>query len=300
MVNVHIHQFAPGGAVVDATAMEQFQKQWGAYQKLVDSDVLSHRAAGETLHRVLAGIDRPFTFLDIACGDASLTKRALAGTRVSHYHGIDLSEPAIELAGKMLDGAPYEVDLDHQDFVTALEERPEPADVVWCGLSIHHLVTADKLKLMKAIRGATGNVFVLNEPSRRDGEDREAWLRRFLGCPGTDVDDAHPRGAPADRQSYHHQRPAGDRFGLDGSRPAGRLLEGDAALRRPDRRAQDLPLRRVRRDHSRRQTAGSRSRNPPQSCTFLCYPGESRGPSRASQPAAFIRHVSDGFRHSPE
>ena len=36
MVNVHIHQFAPGGAVVDANAMEQFQKQWGAYQKLVD------------------------------------------------------------------------------------------------------------------------------------------------------------------------------------------------------------------------------------------------------------------------
>jgi 2-polyprenyl-3-methyl-5-hydroxy-6-metoxy-1,4-benzoquinol methylase len=139
MVNVHIHQFAPGGAVVDATAMEQFQKQWGAYQKLVDSDVLSHRAAGATLHQVLAGIGQPFTFLDIACGDASLTRRALAGTQVSHYHGIDLSEPAIELAEKMLDGAPYEVDLDHQDFVTALEERPEPADVVWCGLSIHHL-----------------------------------------------------------------------------------------------------------------------------------------------------------------
>jgi ubiquinone/menaquinone biosynthesis C-methylase UbiE len=182
MVNVHIHQFAPDGAVVDANAMEQFQKQWGAYQKLVDSDVLSHRAAGATLHQVLAGISRPFTVLDIACGDASLTKRALAGTEASHYHGIDLSEPAIELAAKMLDGVPYEVDLDHQDFVTALEQRPEPADVVWCGLSIHHLVTADKLKLMKAIRGSTGIAFILNEPSRRDGEDRETWLRRFLGA----------------------------------------------------------------------------------------------------------------------
>ena len=46
MVNVHVQQFAPGGAVVDADAMEQFNKQWGAYQKLVDSDVLSHKAAG--------------------------------------------------------------------------------------------------------------------------------------------------------------------------------------------------------------------------------------------------------------
>ena len=100
MVNVHIHQFAPGGAVVDQGALEQFQKQWGAYQKLVDTDTLSHKAAGAILHAALSPISKPFTFLDIACGDASLTRRALAGTRVSRYHGIDLSEPAIELAAK--------------------------------------------------------------------------------------------------------------------------------------------------------------------------------------------------------
>jgi hypothetical protein len=36
MVNILIHQFLPGGAVVDAAALEQFQKQWATYQKLVD------------------------------------------------------------------------------------------------------------------------------------------------------------------------------------------------------------------------------------------------------------------------
>lgn len=182
MVNVHIHQFAPGGAVVDASAMEQFQKQWAAYQCLIECDALSHRAAGDVLHGVLVALPKPFTFLDIACGDASLTKRALAGTTVSHYHGIDLSEPAIELAARMLDGEPYEVDLDHQDFVAALEERPENADVIWCGLSIHHLDTPGKLKLMKAIRAATGITFMLYEPARRNGEDRDAFIRRFLAA----------------------------------------------------------------------------------------------------------------------
>ncbi len=182
MVNVHIHQLTPDGALVDAAAMEQFQKQWVGYQKLVDCDALSHRAAGDILHQALAAIPASFTFLDIACGDASLTRRALTGTKASHYHGIDLSEPAIELAARMLDGQPYTVDLDHQDFVAALEERPEPADVIWCGLSIHHLVTPDKLKLMKAIRGATGSFFMLYEPSRRDGEDRDTFIHRFLGA----------------------------------------------------------------------------------------------------------------------
>jgi Methyltransferase domain len=182
MVNVHIHEFVPGGGVLDANAMEQFQKQWGAYEKLVLSDVLSHQAAGAILHQALLGVATSFGFLDIACGDASLAKQALAGTRVSHYHGIDLSDPAIRLAAKMLDGVPYPVDLDHQDFVSALKERPEPADIAWCGLSIHHLVTAEKLELMRAIRGATRIAFVLYEPCRRDGEDRNGWRRRFLAA----------------------------------------------------------------------------------------------------------------------
>jgi len=41
VVNVHIHQFQPGGAVVDAAAVAQFQEQWSTYGKLVASDCLS-------------------------------------------------------------------------------------------------------------------------------------------------------------------------------------------------------------------------------------------------------------------
>lgn len=44
MVNIHIHQFEPGGAVVDAEALGVFPAQWSIYQKRVDSDVLSHAA----------------------------------------------------------------------------------------------------------------------------------------------------------------------------------------------------------------------------------------------------------------
>ena len=43
LVNVHIHQFQPGGAVVDAAALAQFQEQWATYRKLVESDCLAHR-----------------------------------------------------------------------------------------------------------------------------------------------------------------------------------------------------------------------------------------------------------------
>src|SRR5262245_48399822 len=106
MVNVHSHQTARQGKVVDAAAMEQFHKQWGAYQKLVSSDMLSHRAASSVLHEAVLALAWPFSFVDIACGDASLTKAALTGAPVTHHHGLDLSEPAIELAAANLNACP--------------------------------------------------------------------------------------------------------------------------------------------------------------------------------------------------
>jgi hypothetical protein len=183
MVNVHIHQFQPGGAVSDAAALTQFQEQWATYRKLVEGNCLAHLEVGAILQAALnEAFATPFTFLDIACGDASMMKAGLRSTQVRHYHGIDLSQPALELAAANLAGMPFEVDLDHRDFVEAMMRRPEHADAAWCGLSIHHLATEGKLRLMKAIRGAVGGrgIFLLYEPARRDGEDRAAFLDRFL------------------------------------------------------------------------------------------------------------------------
>jgi SAM-dependent methyltransferase len=182
LVNVHIHQFQPGGAVVDAAALKHFQEQWVTYRKLVEGDYLAHREIGGILQRTLNNVFRaPFSFLDIACGDASMMKTALSGTKVGHYHGIDLSQAALELAAANLADMPFAVALDHRDFVEAMKQRPEHADAAWCSLSIHHLATDDKLRLMQAIRGATGarGIFMLYEPTRRVGEDRPAFLVRF-------------------------------------------------------------------------------------------------------------------------
>jgi hypothetical protein len=177
-MNIHIHRFHSKGPVADRAALEQFQKQWATYQKLVDADSLSHREVGAILHTALAAIPKPFAFVDIACGDAGQMKAALAGTKAKHYHGIDLSEPALDLAAKNLAGVPFEVELDHRDFVVALTKRPEPADAAWCGLSIHHLSTEGKLALLKALHGSTSRFLMIYEPTL-DDEDRDGYLGRF-------------------------------------------------------------------------------------------------------------------------
>jgi len=134
------------------------------------------------LHATLADkFALPFNFLDIACGDSSIIPEALRDVPVRHYHGIDLSQPALELAAANLDELHCEVDLDHRDFFEALTCRTEHTDAAWCSLSIHHLATDNKLDALKAIRDAlgAGGIFLLYEPTRIDGEDRAGYLERF-------------------------------------------------------------------------------------------------------------------------
>ena len=77
LVNIRIHQFRDGGAVVDAAALEQFQQQWATYQKLVDSDCLSHKAVGDRLGAALThGFARPFQILDAISSDEFSSVRA--------------------------------------------------------------------------------------------------------------------------------------------------------------------------------------------------------------------------------
>ena len=178
-MSIHIHYLEPGSSVDDAAALDQFQKQWATYQKMVDHDALSHKEVGSVLHQALMGLSRPFDFLDIACGDAGQMKRALKDTKARSYRGIDLSEPALELAAENLAGAPFAVELDDGDFVNALCNQPRPTDVTWCGLSIHHLSTDGKRKLIEAMCGATHEVAMIYEPTLAEGEDREAYLARF-------------------------------------------------------------------------------------------------------------------------
>jgi SAM-dependent methyltransferase len=101
----------------------------------------SHREVYGRLRRVLIEeIERPFRFLDLACGDA------------------------IEA-----------------DFAEALEAWQEPVDVIWIGLSLHHLRAPAKLETTCAARRllVRCGMLLLYEHASPDGEDRDGWLRRW-------------------------------------------------------------------------------------------------------------------------
>ena len=167
---------------LDQPALALFRQQWQLYRKVVENNYLFHREAYGQLHRILVEeAVQPFRFLDIGCGDASASVEALKETRVSHYHGIDISRSALDLARKALETLACPFRLDQRDFVEALRDRPEPVHVAWIGLSLHHLRAPAKLDLMREIRGVVGDrgLFLIYENASSDGEDRDAWLRRW-------------------------------------------------------------------------------------------------------------------------
>lgn len=179
MVRIHHHA---SSLVEDPEAMEEFQRNWQTYRKAVHNNYISHREAYAALHRVLRDAFRgPFRFLDLACGDAAASVGALLDTPIAHYHGIDLSQPALALAQKALDALPCEAELEERDFIEAMRGRPEPADVVWIGLSMHHLLAPGKRELFGEVRNVVGDrgMFLIYEPVLLEDETRESFLQRF-------------------------------------------------------------------------------------------------------------------------
>ena len=178
---VTIHHYA-AGAVSEEPAQALFQRQWQLYRKAVDCNYLYHRKAYECLHRILVDeVVRPFRFLDIACGDASATVKALQKTQIASYHGIDLCQAALKLASQALETLTCPVTLARRDFVEALNDRPESVDVARIGLWLHHLMSPAKLNVMRKMRKVVGDqgIFLIYENASPDGEDRDAWLRRW-------------------------------------------------------------------------------------------------------------------------
>ena len=179
---IQIQQHDSDAAPPDPQALALFQRQWTLYRKVVDHNYLHHRETGMALREaLLARPPGPLRLIDLACGDAGTTRRVLLDVPISHYRGIDLSRPALELAAVTLADIDGEVVLEQRDFSTALADCPASADVIWIGLSLHHLDTAGKLKLLRDARQALdhGGELLMFEPVSPSGEDRAGYMARF-------------------------------------------------------------------------------------------------------------------------
>ena len=166
----------------DAGAVRQFFDQWSLYCRIVDNDYLYHRSVRKVFAGWLDRFGRPFSFLDLGCGDAKFSSSLLRGSAVTSYTGIDLSPVALGLAEENIRELGVPCSLKVGDFMMSLPSLAGDYDIIYIGLSLHHLRRQEKEFFFTQLHGklAQGGALIVFDPVLTPGESREAYMGRWV------------------------------------------------------------------------------------------------------------------------
>lgn len=185
---------------MSAPANDFFVDAWAVYRLVVEHDYLWHAGAGAALRGLIAErfpADRSIRFLDLACGDADTTSRALAGRRLGRYVGVDRSPDALASAAERVAGLGCPAELVAADYLEYLTGTTDRFDAIYVGLSAHHL--SDRLGAFFAAtrpRLEPGGVLAAYEPFLLPDETRDEHITRLCEI----VAKFFTRMTPAQRQ----------------------------------------------------------------------------------------------------
>ncbi len=160
-----------------------FSKRWDVYKNLIKNNYLYHYDIHSCLHKIFAGCfsSKPFSLLDLGCGDASFIANTLKGTTVSRYYGIDLSEVALKEAAKNLDGSGFASALVCGNVAEKIAGLQEGFDAIVCGFSLHHLTVQEKDTVFSNGRRILreGGLLLIYDIIRKRNESRVEYLNRY-------------------------------------------------------------------------------------------------------------------------
>jgi ubiquinone/menaquinone biosynthesis C-methylase UbiE len=166
----------------DVARVKETFEQWAMYDAVVRNDYMRHAELARALGKWAAAFGRPLRIVDLGCSDAWLATHAFRDAKVESYLGVDLAESAIERASANLAIWPGRVELVCGNLAAVLAARPDAsANVVLASYSLHHFVTADKLRLMGEIRRllVPGGAFVWIDAVRNDRESHDQYIDRL-------------------------------------------------------------------------------------------------------------------------
>jgi len=164
----------------DTATVRDYFDHWEVYKKFVLHNHLHHREAMAAFEGWLDARGPVGDFLDLGCGDSAFTSKILANRDITSYTGMDCSPVALKLAEENLSSCPFPRNLICADFSQELPRMTAVFDIIFIGLSFHHLPTHDKIPFLRSalarLKLSGGLVFF--EPALLDGEDREGFLTR--------------------------------------------------------------------------------------------------------------------------
>lgn len=182
-IEIHRPQNSRESIVVTTrTSSEIFVNAWDLYQRVVAADCMFHREIGAELRQLLRERfdTRPFSLLDLGCGDAATLVPLLEGLAVARYKGADLADPALALAAENLKALSCSIDLAHEDILAALAEGAT-YDVIHTSFALHHLPTEQKGEFFRlaARRLNEGGLVLLVDVVREEDESLPVYHQRY-------------------------------------------------------------------------------------------------------------------------
>ncbi len=174
-------------------AADLFLQGWKNYRLILEFDYLWHRMAADALERVIANrcdLAGSLRFLDLACGDADTTSSVLTRIAASasqtapiriEYVGVDNSPMALEEAARTTFGAGINPGFVESDFVEFLRKDDSRFDVIFVGMSAHHLGLARLPDFFAGVRArlSPGGLFIAFETFCLPDETRDEHLERL-------------------------------------------------------------------------------------------------------------------------
>jgi len=165
-------------------AHEFFVDTWKVYHKIVAGNYMFHRQIYTEVERRLNEYsERPISLLDLGCGEATHIAPVLSKLNLISYHGIDLSEVALDLAARNLASLACHKTFHHADMLEFLQRDTDSYEVIFSSFALHHLTTADKQAFFRACRERLRpeGRFILIDVARDENQDLPAYLDAYCG-----------------------------------------------------------------------------------------------------------------------
>jgi len=164
-----------------ARVKETFE-QWAMYDAVIQADYMNHAELVATLADWARKQAKSLQIVDLGCGDAWLATHAFRDANVEWYHGVDVSDSAVERARDNTAIWPGRAEVVAGNLAESLHAQPDSsANVVLASYSIHHFSSDAKIALIADCRRvlARGGTFLWIDAVRNDNESRDAYISRL-------------------------------------------------------------------------------------------------------------------------
>ncbi|MCP4192843.1 MAG: class I SAM-dependent methyltransferase [Planctomycetaceae bacterium] len=169
--------------------VKQVFEQWSLYDAIIQHNYMRHAELVDRLKQSVNDLPQPFDILDLGCGDSWISEHIFPSEMVHHYHGIDLSEAALNKADSQLAAWRGRTQFTCGDINTFLSEAAtESCSIILMSYSLHHLSSEQKRQVLHSahrVLRQDGHLLWI-DLFRQDQEDRDTYLRRLCNHIRTD------------------------------------------------------------------------------------------------------------------